>query len=44
LQEFDLDKYITQRMAFSDINAAMEMFVARKYLRCVLQMDEDGPN
>lgn len=39
--EFDLDKYITQRMGFSDINAAMEILLAGKCLRCVLYMDHD---
>lgn len=43
-KEFDLDKYITQRMAFSDINVAMEMLIAGKCLRCVLQMDGDCAN
>jgi Zn-dependent alcohol dehydrogenase len=42
--EFDLEKFITQRMAFSEINAAMEMLIAGKCLRCVLYMDEKCPN
>jgi len=41
--EFDLDKFVTQKMAFSEINAAIEMLTAGKCLRCVLQMDEDCP-
>ena len=41
LQEFDLDKFVTQRMEFSDINSAFQLLLEGKCLRCVLKMQED---
>ena len=41
LQEFDLDKFVTQRMEFSDINLAFQLLLEGKCLRCVLKMQED---
>eukprot|EP01018_Ginkgo_biloba_P011386 Gb_11872 [translate_table: standard] len=39
--EFELEKYVTQRMAFSDINTAVQMLVEGKCLRCVIHIDDD---
>lgn len=40
LQELELEKFITQRIPFSEINKAFDHMLRGEGLRCIISMEE----